>query len=191
MWTSFNKKMYLFISIILIIGIIAGIVFVTMLDESTKEILFLNINSYLQSIDSNKINIFLEHLVILSFLLVLSVLLLGGPLIIFFIFYNGFTIGFIISSITYIFGLKGLLFGFIYVLISKLLFIILLIIFSTNLFRIIKSVIDYIVYKKDIKDNFIIYIKRSIIFISIIFINDIILYFGGSKLVNIFKFLIK
>ena len=44
MWTSLNKKLYVFMSIILVIGFIIGIVFVVLLDEATKEILFLNIN---------------------------------------------------------------------------------------------------------------------------------------------------
>ena len=48
MWTSLSKKLYLFMSIVLVIGIITGVVFVIMLDEATKEILFLNINNFLQ-----------------------------------------------------------------------------------------------------------------------------------------------
>ena len=191
MWTSINKKLYLFISIVLIIGIIVGIVFVTMLDESSKEILFLNINEFLQNIDKSNMEVLVMHLVILSTLLVTSIILLGGPLIIFFLLYNGFTIGFIISSITCIFGIKGLLFGLIYVIISKLIFLILLIIISVNLFKIVKCIIDYIVYKKNNKELFTTYIKRCIIFISIVILNDIILYFWGLKLVNVFNFLIK
>lgn len=191
MWTSINKKLYLFISIILLIGVVVGIVFVTLLDESTKEILFLNINEFLQSIDKSNIGLILMHLVILSTLLVTSTILLGGPLIIFFIFYNGFTIGFIISSITCIFGIKGLLFSLIYVIISKLIFLVFLIIFSVNLFKIVKCTIDYIVYKKNSKEIFSAYIKRCIIFTSIILINDIILYFWGLKLVKVFEFLVK
>lgn len=191
MRTSINKKLYLFISIVLIIGIIVGIVFVTLLDESTKEILFLNINEFLQNMDKSNIDFFITHLIILSTLLVTSTLLIGGPLIIFFLIYNGFAIGFIISSITCIFGIKGLLFGIIYVIISKLIFLVLLIIISVNLFKIVKCIIDCIVYKKNNKEVFITYIKRTIIFISIIILNDIILYFWGLKLVNIFNFLIK
>ena len=56
MWTSISKKMYVFMLIILIIGIITGIVFVIMLDEATKEILFLNINEFLQNFSNTNIN---------------------------------------------------------------------------------------------------------------------------------------
>lgn len=191
MWTSLSKKLYLFMGIVLVIGIITGVVFVLMLDEATKEILFLNINNFLQSLDASNISILVQHLVILSTLLILSIFLIGGPLVIFFMFYNGFTIGFIISSITCIFGIKGMLFGVLYVIISKLVFVVLFIIFSVNLFKIVKCVIDYLVYKKSNKESLIMFMKRSIVFIGIIMISDIILYFGGVKLINIFNFLIK
>ena len=191
MWTSLSKKLYLFMSIVLAIGIITGVVFVIMLDEATKEILFLNINNFLQSLGTNNISILVQHLVILSTLLILSIFLIGGPLVIFFMFYNGFTIGFIISSITCIFGIKGILFGVLYVIISKLVFVVLFIIFSVNLFKIVKCVIDYLVYKKRNKESLVMFMKRSIVFIGIIMISDVILYFGGAKLINIFNFLIK
>ncbi|CDE49904.1 stage II sporulation protein M [Firmicutes bacterium CAG:460] len=191
MWTSISKKMYVFMLIILIIGIITGIVFVIMLDEATKEILFLNINEFLQNFSNTNINSGLMHLVILSSLLILSIFLVGGPLLIFYMFYNGFSIGFVVSSITYIFGIKGMLYGSIYILISRLVYIIVLIIFNVNLFKIIKCNIDSLVYKKSNKESLSVFYKRSIVFIGIILINDVILYFGGGKLVNLFNFLIK
>lgn len=191
MWTSISKKMYVFMLVILIIGIITGIVFVIMLDEATKEILFLNINEFLQNFSNTNINSGLMHLVILSSLLILSIFLVGGPLLIFYIFYNGFSIGFVVSSITYIFGIKGMLYGSIYILISRLVYIIVLIIFNVNLFKIIKCNIDSLVYKKSNKESLSVFYKRSIVFIGIILINDVILYFGGGKLVNLFNFLIK
>ena len=191
MWTSISKKMYVFMLVILIIGIITGIVFVIMLDEATKEILFLNINEFLQNFSNSNINSGLMHLVILSSLLILSIFLVGGPLLIFYMFYNGFSIGFVVSSITYIFGIKGMLYGSIYILISRLVYIIVLIIFNVNLFKIIKCNIDSLVYKKSNKESLSVFYKRSIVFIGIILINDVILYFGGGKLVNLFNFLIK
>lgn len=182
--------MYIFFSIILVIGIIIGVVFVIMLDEATKEILFLNINEFLQNFSNMSINSGIIHLIMLSSLLILSVFLIGGPLVLFFMFYNGFSIGFIISSLTCIFGIKGILYGVIYVIISKLVYIVLLILFSVNLFKIVRCIIDLIVYKKSNKESIIIFIKRSVVFIGMILLNDIILLFCGGKLVNLFNFLI-
>ncbi len=190
MWTSLSKKMYIFLSIILVIGIITGVVFVIMLDEATKEILFLNINEFLQNFSNMSINSGIIHLIMLSSLLILSVFLIGGPLVLFFMFYNGFSIGFIISSLTCIFGIKGILYGVIYVIISKLVYVVLLILFSVNLFKIVRCIIDLIVYKKSNKESIIIFIKRSVVFIGMILLDDIILLFCGGKLVNLFNFLI-
>ena len=172
MWTSLNKKLYVFMSIILVIGFIVGIVFVVLLDEATKEILFLNINEVLQNFSYVNTNDLIIHLVILSSLLILSMFLIGGPLVLFFMFYN------------------GILFGSIYVIIYKLLFLIMLVVFSVNLFKIIKCVIDRIVNKNNNKESLVVFIKRSVIFIGIVLILDIILYFVGGKLVNLFNFLI-
>ena len=190
MWTSLSKKMYIFLSIILVIGIITGVVFVIMLDEATKEILFLNINEFLQNFSNMSINSGIIHLIMLSSLLILSVFLIGGPLVLFFMFYNGFSIGFIISSLTCIFGIKGILYGVMYVIISKLVYVVLLILFSVNLFKIVRCIIDLIVYKKSNKESIIIFIKRSVVFIGMILLDDIILLFCGGKLVNLFNFLI-
>ena len=44
--------------------------------------------------------------------------------------------------------------------------------------------------KNNYKESFDIFIKRCIIFMGIILINDVILYFAGGKLVNLFNFLI-
>ena len=65
-----------------------------------------------------------------------------------------------------------------------------LVVFSVNLFKIIKCVIDRIVNKNNNKESLVVFIKRSVIFIGIVLILDIILYFVGGKLVNLFNFLI-
>lgn len=190
MWTSLNKKIYILLTVILVIGIVMGIIFVTSIDESTKEIIFLNINNYFQNINNTNINDIIIHFIILSCMLVLNIVLIGGPVIIFYLFYNGFSLGFIISSLTNIFGLKGLLYSFIYIVITKILFIILLIIFSNNLLKLVKYMIERLVYKKNNNEYIYFYIKKALIFIIIILINDIILYFGGIKLLNLFNFLL-
>lgn len=190
MWTSLNKKLYVILSIILLIGIIVGIVFVVMLDEATKEIMFLNINEMLQGFSNIKINGIVMHILCLSCLVILSYLIIGAPLIIFFIFYNGFSIGFIISSITSIFGLKGLLYSIIYVIISKGVFLLILLVLSVNLLRIVKNMMEKIIYKNKGKDILISLGSKALMCIGIVLISDIILYFGGAKLINVFNFLL-
>lgn len=190
MWTSINKKLYIMMVAILVVGLAVGIVFVVMLDESTKEIVFLNINDMIQNYGGFKINNIITHLVILSSLSVLSLFIIGAPLIIFFAFYNGFSIGFIISSLTGIFGIKGMLYGLIYVIITKGIFLVMLLVLSVTLFKIIKNIMEKIIYKNKGKDLIVVLFKKVLLCIVIILIFDVIMYFFGSGLINIFNFLI-
>lgn len=191
MWTSNGKKLYLFLGIIFIVGIIAGIFFLFYLDEASKEIIFLNINDWIQGLEKNHINNIVNHLIILSSLFITSLFLIGLPFVLFFIFYNGFSMGFIISSLINILGVKGLLYGIIYILISKGVYIFFLSIFVVTLIKII-----FIVFFKLLKgikinkDLLILLVKKALICIAIILIYDIILYFFGTKLINIFNFLL-
>lgn len=191
MWTSNGKKLYLFLGIIFIVGIIAGIFFLFYLDEASKEIIFLNINDWIQGLEKNHINNIVNHLIILSSLFITSLFLIGLPFVLFFIFYNGFSMGFIISSLINILGVKGLLYGIIYILISKGVYIFFLSIFVVTLIKIIFIVVFKLLKGIKInKDLLILLVKKALICIAIILIYDIILYFFGTKLINIFNFLL-
>lgn len=189
MWTSINKKMMMFLLLMLSIGIVVGIVFLIMQDEATKEILFLNINNSLQ--EGKNINNILVHLFTICPIFILSLFIIGLPLVIFYLFYNGFAMGFIVTSLTNIFGIKGLLYGIIYAFITKGLFLILFLIFSITIFKLTRSIIENIFYKKRNKEIIIVLFKKCLLTIALIFILDIILYFGGKPFLNLFNFLIQ
>ena len=72
MWTSLSKKYYLFLMIIFAIGIILGFIFLIYLDESSKDLIFLNINDWLQNLENTNINNIIYHILILSSLFNLS-----------------------------------------------------------------------------------------------------------------------
>ena len=191
MRTSLNKKIYLFLSIILIIGILLGIIFLIYLDEASKELILLNINEWLQGINDSHINNIIPHIVILSSLFILSLFIIGIPFVLFFVFYNGFSIGFMLTSLINIFGIKGLLYGIVYILITKGIYFFFLSIFIISLIKITYYFIKRIFFGEKInKDTLSLLLKRVFICIGVILISDIILYFGGAKLINIFKFLL-
>jgi stage II sporulation protein M len=190
MWTSINKKLYLFIVAIFIVGLITGLLFVKFLDESSLEVISLNINEFLQNMSINNISNIGTHILILSVIIVLSVFLIGIIPAIFFIFYNGFSAGFIIISLSNIFGFKGFIYSIIYLIITKLIFLIILSIITVSLIKLVKVIIDHFLNHTDIKNNLLILFKKIFILFSLIIINDTILYFFGVKLINIFNFLI-
>ena len=191
MWTSLNKKFYLFLSIIFVIGLILGVIFLIYLDEASKDILFLNINEWLQRISNSNINNIVLHIIMLSAMFLLSIFLIGIPFVLFFAFYNGFSVGFTVTSLTSIFGIKGLLYGIIYVIITKGIYLFFLSIIIVSLLRVSLIILKSIFNKENIdKEKLALLLKKNLICIAIILINDIILYFWGTNLITIFNFLL-
>ena len=191
MWTSLNKKMYLFLGIIFAIGLALGFVFLIYLDESSKELIFLNINEWIQNLSGSHINNILSHLVILSSLCLLSIFIVGLPLVLFFVFYNGFNLGFMLMSLINIFGVKGFLYGLVYIIITKSIYLFFSLILVTSFLK-LSIIILKKIFQKDKwnRENINILIKRILLCIAIILIFDVILYFGGAKLITLFNFLL-
>lgn len=190
MWTSLNKKIYLFISVIFAIGIVGGTLFLIYLDESSKELLLLNINEWLQGLDSSNINNIFSHLLIISSLCVLSLFIVGIPLVLFFIFYSGFSIGFMLSSLVNIFGIKGLIYGIVYIVITKGIFLFFFLILALSLIKLSIILLKRLIKPSSDKENLGILFKRIILCIAIILLSDILIYFGGAKLITLFNFLL-
>ncbi len=191
MWTSLNKKIYLFLGIILAIGIILGVVFLIYLDEASKEIILLNINEWLQGLENNHINNIFIHIVILSSLCILSIFLVGVPIFIFWVFYSGFSLGFLAASIINIFGIKGLLYSVVYIVVSKGIYLFFLAILIATILKGILLMGRYVIRKERInKDTVTLMYKRVLLCLGIILFSDIIIYFGGAKLITLFNFLL-
>ena len=191
MWTSLNKKVFIFLSIILAIGIISGILFLIFLNEASKELIFLNINEYIQNINNYKINNIFMDIIILSSIIILSIFIIGIPISIFFVFFNGFSIGFIISSLSSIFGFKGLIYSIIHVIINKFIFLFFLYFLLLALYKITLILIKYWEKKKKInKDELMHLFKKIVLCLLIILIYDLVLYFFGNKIINLFNFLL-
>lgn len=119
---SRNKKMLTFLIGILIIGIVAGSLFMVVLSSSDIALIKEHLESFMTSIESNKLN-YTQSLisslgtnlfyVIIIWLLGISVI--GMPIIVFLYFAKAFTLGFSISSIICEYKLKGCLLAFFYV----------------------------------------------------------------------------
>ena len=191
MWTSLNKKIFIFITTILIIGIITGILFLIFLNEASQEIIFLNINNYLQNINTYTFNNIFIDIIILSCLIILSLFIIGIPLIIFFVFFNGFSIGFVLSSLSIIFGIKGFIYSIIYIIINKSVFTFFLYFLILALFKLMLTIFKHFIYKEKInKDEIIHLFKKIALCLIIIIIYDVLLYFFGNNIINLFNFLI-
>ena len=191
MWTSLNKKVFLFISVLLVIGIISGILFLVFLNEASQEIIFLNINDYLQNLNNFTFNNLFMDITILSSLIILSIFIIGIPITIFFLFFNGFSLGFVIASLSTIFGFKGFIYSLIYLIINKFVYLFFMYFLCLALFKIVLIILKCFIHKEKINRDEIIHLLKKIgLCLIIILIYDLILYFFGSKLLGLFNFLI-
>lgn len=117
-----NKKINYFVFSIIILGIISGAFYFSIININEKKELttlitnfFTNINeSNINSIDTLKNSLFTNGLMILM-IFILGMSVIGIFINIFIIYIKSFIIGFSISTIIYTYKIKGLLASFIYI----------------------------------------------------------------------------
>ena len=117
-----NKKILLFLVILLLIGIMFGSVFIRILDNSDRNLVTEYLNNFINNIENNKLDYFMalkSNLITnISFVLViwlLGISLIGLPIVIIMYFSKTFILGFSIGAILSVFKIKGLLFSLVYV----------------------------------------------------------------------------
>ena len=111
-----EKKKYIFLLSIIIIGIISGCLFILFITKEDKKLVYDNLEQVINTITSNKINYLTtfinsisSSLISLIGLYVLGISIIGIPVIIFFLFLKGFTLGFSFISLVSKYHIKGLL----------------------------------------------------------------------------------
>ena len=137
-----NKKIFVFLFVLMLMGIIAGSIFTTILNSSDKELVINHLNEFIDNINNNRLdylfalkNNLITNIgyVILIWLLGISVI--GLPIIIIMFFTKCFILGFSVGSILTTFKLKGILVSLVYVFpgqVISLLFLLLLMMYSMS-----------------------------------------------------------
>lgn len=183
-----SKTVVKFLLMLFVIGIFIGVYAYLIQDINTKNAINLELTSLLSNLANVKQNSIIYHFITISLMIILSLSVIGLPLVLFYYFYEGISIGFLISSFIKYKKFKGFTYALIFTGISKLLYIAILTYFlvqSLNYaFKILKNI------KENKKDLIIRQLIKCAFTISICFINDIILYFIGNKLASIFTFII-
>ncbi len=183
----------IFIITLIIIGIIFGIMYFYMQEDLSKTLIYdklANISSIIK--DSNQ-KMIVVHLITIVILLFLSYSIIGMPLILFYLFYECTSLGFLIASFYASFSIKGVIFALIYILISKAIYIICLVYICYIALKITKKLLRVLLLKEQeslytlLKNLF---LKLGIALVVII-IYDLFLYFGANKILSFFLFLLK
>ena len=117
-----NKNLFVFLVVIIAVGVASGSIFVTVLNDSDKMMVSDYLNNFLNNLNSNNLNyngtlintlIFTLGLAILIWILGISVI--GFALILLFLFIKAFSLGFSVASIIINFNFKGILIALAYV----------------------------------------------------------------------------
>lgn len=184
-----QKKYLIFIGIILLIGLISGVVYYILLNSDIKE----NITETMINYNNFRYNSIIKDLIIMSNLLVTSLFLIGIPLGLFYLFYEGMSFGVILSIFIVNFKLSGLFYIIFYFLINKLLILLIMTLFIKKIINVGRYVIGMFIYHKDnlIKNKLIINLKNGLYLIVIIFVINILLYFITPSIFNYLAFLLK
>ena len=137
-----NKKIFVFLFVLMLMGIIAGSIFTTILNSSDKELVINHLNEFIDNINNNRLDYLFAlknnlitniSYVILIWLLGISVI--GLPIIIIMFFTKCFILGFSVGAILTTFKLKGILVSLVYVFpgqVISLLFLLLLMMYSMS-----------------------------------------------------------
>ena len=117
-----NKKLSYCMAIITVVSLISGIMFTFILKESDYNKVTESLNTFMESVINNELNYGLSlksnlvtNIIYVFIIWGLGISFIGLPIILFLYFIKVFSIGFTISSIMLNYGLKGLVYSFIYI----------------------------------------------------------------------------
>ena len=185
-----KNKYFKFFSLCFLFGFVLALIYYININKNELDILINNIlyNKSLYMITNNMVN----HLKILCVILCFSFVFIGFPIYIGLIISEGFSFFLRILILYKIYKVRGVIYSLIYYLINNGIYIFLLYLLSKKIINIIKLIYTYKVKQEQIKfEQLLVIINRTILIIIFIFINDLILYLYGFKLIKIFAFLLK
>lgn len=172
-----DKKILLVSSILLGLGILSGIIFFFITTSLDKMIVKNMMNEFV-SIKTNVtfstfINSFKYNIIYIVIITLSSLLVIFSPLVLLINYYKGLTIGFLISSTISTFKLKGILYFVAILFPHHILMSILLIIYSSIMFKLSLKLLKVMYMNEPINLN--IFIKKVLILFITSFIICIII----------------
>lgn len=146
------------------------------------------LNSFIENMNSTHINIILPSVFAVSLVFISSISIIGNLILIFYLFYEGLTIGFTIGAFIGLYSMKGLLFYLIFIVFTKLISIIVLLYFSSMAFNYSIKFIDSITSKnREAMTRAIVYhFYRFLIVLIITLVNGFLIYLFGNRIVSLF-----
>lgn len=171
---KFDKRYVLFCLVLVILGIVAGSLFIVVLNSSDKSLVIEYIESFIDTIKNNNFIYIdtLKNTLIINYLIIIVISIIGftyflTPINILLLFYKAFIIGFSLSSFILVYKIKGLLLSIIYIFPHLIINILLFSLLTAFTLKFSIKMIKYIIKKKEVNMRF--YFNKylyTILFIS-------------------------
>ena len=189
-----NKNLFVFLVVIIAVGIAAGSVFVTVLNNEDKLMVSDYLNNFLNNLNSNNLNysgtlvntlIFTLGGAFLIWLLGISVI--GFILILLFLFIKAFALGFSIGSIIINFNFKGILIALAYIVPHHIINMMIFLLISSYALILSYRLINSFTKKKSFEFKGILNKYLFVLGFSLIILLISVLYevYGAPKLINL------
>ena len=175
-----NNFVVKFILALFLISILIGF----LLYMAYKPDLSSYINDFKELLSTTKQNTFLFNIGIISLVFVLSLSIIGMPIVYFYVFYEGVCTGFTAALFLTLFGFKGITFYAIFIILSKLVYILLLLYFLAMCTRFDLKIIQNLIHKSkdDLYKNLTNHFYRYIIIFIVLILNSTFIYFFSNKI---------
>lgn len=195
-----QKKLYLFLIGLVIVGIIVGILFWFVINNQDKLLVTKNLNNFFECIKKgNAINYWgslfnslVTGLIYIVLIWLLGISIVGLPIILIIITIKSFIVGFSISSIIVSYGLKGILGSFVYTFPHQIIFLLLLILLGFYASSFCFKLFKYLFLKQSInfKDAMRKYFKILLISLIVVLLTSLYETFIATYFIKLFTLLI-
>ena len=119
---KYDKKIMIFLNLIAIAGIISGSIFVIIIDKNDKKSVIDAVNNLFNNIKNNNFdyllmlkNTLINNILLIFLLWIVGISVIGVIIVILSIFFKCFILSFTISSILYVYKVKGFILALIYI----------------------------------------------------------------------------
>lgn len=179
-----NNFVVKFVVALFFIGVLVGFFFYL----AYKPDLSGNIEAFKELVTSTHQNTFLSSLVLISAIFVLSISIIGLPAIVFYLFYEGLSIGYTLAAFMTIYHIKGAIFYLLFFLVSKLIFILIVFYFIIISLRYIMKFLDHFFSKnrEELYQTIVYHFYRFVIVLGVTMANCLIIYLLSNRLVQTF-----
>ena len=195
-----EKKKYIFLISIVVMGIIIGIVFSNILSDTDQVLVEEKLTNYFINIKNNKdinylsnfLNSFLNNNTSLILIWILGLSIIGLVLNNFILFFKSFTLGFGIGSIINIYLYKGIIGSLLYIFPHMLIniFVLIVLVYYANNFSI--KLFRQLFLKKEIKFQEIMkkYLKILLYAFIVLLVSSLLETFLSPIIIKLFTFMI-